>query len=251
MMTQDKKTKGLTKSEMEVMNALWDAPRALTVHEFEADSAVLQQGIDAKTYQLLLVTKAVGNRLQTLGNNLSHHSLKKRIKMMHKKSSNRWLMTKAVVLPALMALAVVAFATPKTETATLPEGTSIQNELTAPVASNANDDIITGVPEKLPEFPGGVEALYKWLMDNLQYPKECMEQGIQGRVLVHFIVKKDGSITDVQAVRSPHEKLSEEAVRIVKMMPKWTPGKQNGKPVQSEFNLPIFFKLNADQPKTK
>ena len=84
------------------------------VHEYEADNAVLNLGIDAKTYQLLLVTKAVGNRLQTLGNNLSHHSLKKRIKMMHKNSSNRWLMTKAVVLPALMALAVVAFAKPKT-----------------------------------------------------------------------------------------------------------------------------------------
>ena len=85
------------------------------VHEYEADNAVLNQGIDAKTYQLLLVTKAVGNRLQTLGNNLSHHSLKKRIKMMHKKTSNRWMMTKGIVLPALMALAVVAFAKPKAE----------------------------------------------------------------------------------------------------------------------------------------
>ena len=85
------------------------------VHEYEADNAVLNFGIDAKTYQLLLVTKAVGGRLQTVCNNLSHHSLKKRIKMMHKNNSNRWLMTKGAILPALMALAIVAFAKPKVE----------------------------------------------------------------------------------------------------------------------------------------
>ena len=83
------------------------------IHEYEADNAVLNFGIDAKTYQLLLVTKAVGGRLQTVCNNLSHHSLKKRIKMMHTHNSNRWLMSKALVLPALMALAIVAFSKPK------------------------------------------------------------------------------------------------------------------------------------------
>ena len=85
------------------------------VHEYEADDAVLNFGIDAKTYQLLLVTKAVGGRLQTVCNNLSHHSLKKRIKMMHKHNSNRWLMSKGLILPALMVLALVAFAKPKVE----------------------------------------------------------------------------------------------------------------------------------------
>lgn len=84
------------------------------VHEYEADNAVLNFGIDAKTYQLLLVTKAVGGRLQTVCNNLSHHSLKKRIKMMQKNESDRWLMGKVLVLPALMAMAVVAFAKPTT-----------------------------------------------------------------------------------------------------------------------------------------
>jgi len=85
------------------------------IHEYEADNAVLNFGIDAKTYQLLLVTKAVGGRLQTVCNNLSHHSLKKRIKMMHTHNSNRWLMGKGLILPALMAVALVAFAKPKVE----------------------------------------------------------------------------------------------------------------------------------------
>ena len=101
------------------------------VHEYEADNAVLNFGIDAKTYQLLLVTKAVGGRLQTVCNNLSHHSLKKRIKMMQKNKSDRWLMGKVLVLPALMALAVVAFAKPTT---TIDDG---DNE---PVALLTTDD---------------------------------------------------------------------------------------------------------------
>lgn len=90
------------------------------VHEYEADNAVLSFGIDAKTYQLLLVTKAVGGRLQTVCNNLSHHSLKKRIKMMHKNKSRSWRMGKALILPALMALALVAWAKPKASTAPSP-----------------------------------------------------------------------------------------------------------------------------------
>ena len=94
------------------------------IHEYEADDAVLNFGIDAKTYQLLLVTKAVGGRLQTVCNNLSHHSLKKRIKMMHKHNSNRWLMSKGLILPALMVLALVAFAkTAPTESQSLSSST--------------------------------------------------------------------------------------------------------------------------------
>ena len=102
------------------------------VHEYEADDAVLNFGIDAKTYQLLLVTKAVGGRLQTVCNNLSHHSLKKRIKMMHKNNSNRWLMGKALVLPAIMALAIVAFAKPKVEEVFL------SNEVALPAVEDNN-----------------------------------------------------------------------------------------------------------------
>ncbi|MBQ6191006.1 MAG: hypothetical protein IJK51_01740 [Bacteroidaceae bacterium] len=94
------------------------------IHEYEADDAVLNFGIDAKTYQLLLVTKAVGSRLQTVCNNLSHHSLKKRIKMMHTHNSNRWLMSKALILPALMTLALVVWAKP---TASLEPSKEVEN----------------------------------------------------------------------------------------------------------------------------
>ncbi|MCR5534190.1 MAG: M56 family metallopeptidase [Bacteroidaceae bacterium] len=227
------------------------------VHEYEADNAVLNQGIDAKTYQLLLVTKAVGNRLQTLGNNLSHHSLKKRIKMMHKTNSNRWMMTKAVVLPALMALAVVAFAKPKVESIPVTEESTeptIANITTPPevnteVSLPANNDSIYVKVEKDAVFSGGEAAMFKWIVDNLKYPEECKAKGIQGRVYVQFVVNKDGSLSDAKILRSPDKALSQEAIRVVKAMPKWKPAKQGEKAVRSYFRLPIIFKLPGTQKK--
>ena len=110
------------------------------LHEYEADEAVLSFGIDAKTYQLLLVTKAVGSRLQTVCNNLSHHSLKKRIKMMHKNKSNRWLMGKALILPALMALALVAWAKPTASSPNLsPEESLPAAELPSPLRGDVGE----------------------------------------------------------------------------------------------------------------
>jgi len=227
------------------------------VHEYEADNAVLNQGIDAKTYQLLLVTKAVGNRLQTLGNNLSHHSLKKRIKMMHKTNSNRWMMTKAVVLPALMALAVVAFAKPKVESIPVTEESTeptIANITTPPevnteVSLPANNDSIYVKVEKDAVFSGGEDAMYKWIANNIKYPEECKAKEIQGRVLIQFVVNKDGSLSDAKILRSPDKALSQEAIRVVKAMPKWKPAQNKGKVVRSYFHLPIIFKLPGTQNK--
>lgn len=213
------------------------------VHEYEADSTVLQLGIDAKTYQLLLVTKAVAGRLQTIGNNLSHHSLKKRITMMHKKNSNRWLMTKGVILPILMAMAVVAFAKQKTETVpllTVEEATvSLGYKDTTPVYDDK--DKIHYIVDKNAQFPGGDEACHQWLAKNLKYPEEAVKNKVQGRVFVQFVVEKDGTITQAEVKRSPNDLLSEEALRVVKLMPKWEPGKVGGKPVRSVFNLPVLF----------
>jgi len=96
----------------------------------------------------------------------------------------------------------------------------------------------------LPAFPGGDTELYNFLQTNLVYPKEAIKKGIEGIVMVNFVVKKDGIITEVYAQKSPHKLLSEEAIRVVKLMPKWLPGKQDGKPVNVRFLLPIEFKLN-------
>ena len=110
-------------------------------------------------------------------------------------------------------------------------------------AQTKKNDMVFDVVEVMPQFPGGQIAMLQYLMKNIKYPEQAMKEGIQGRVTVRFIVEKDGSISDVKPVLSVHPLLNKEAVRVVESMPKWTPGKQNGKPVRVRFNLPVMFKL--------
>ena len=100
------------------------------------------------------------------------------------------------------------------------------------------------VVEAMPGFPGGEAARIKYLNENIKYPQMARESGIQGRVFVTFVVEKDGSVTDVRVLRGIGGGCDEEAVRVIKNMPRWNPGKQRGKPVRVQFNMPILFKLN-------
>ncbi|GHV10780.1 cell envelope biogenesis protein TonB [Bacteroidia bacterium] len=99
--------------------------------------------------------------------------------------------------------------------------------------------------EVMPIFPGGEKEFYKWLNDNLQYPAIAQEQGIQGRVIVRFEVSPNGSIGNVEVMRSLDPSCDKEAVRVVKKMPKWIPGKQNGTSVTVRYTMPIVFKLQG------
>ncbi|WP_462280908.1 energy transducer TonB [Salinivirga cyanobacteriivorans] len=99
------------------------------------------------------------------------------------------------------------------------------------------------VVEQMPEFPGGQGELFKYISQNIQYPAIAKENGIQGKVFIQFVVGKDGSITNVTVLRGVDPSLDKEAVRVVKNMPKWKPGKQRGKPVYVRYQVPINFKL--------
>jgi protein TonB len=99
------------------------------------------------------------------------------------------------------------------------------------------------VVEQMPSFPGGPSALMQYLSNNVKYPVVAQENGVQGRVVVSFVVERDGSITDVKVVRSVDPSLDREASRVVQSMPKWIPGKQNGSPVRVKYNVPVSFKL--------
>ena len=99
------------------------------------------------------------------------------------------------------------------------------------------------VVEQMPEFPGGQAALLKWIGDNIKYPAIAEENGIQGRVVCTFVVERDGSVTDVQVARSIDPSLDKEAVRVLKKMPKWIPGRQNGSAVRVKYTVPVTFKL--------
>jgi len=107
----------------------------------------------------------------------------------------------------------------------------------------SDEEEIFQVVEEMPEFPGGMEKLLEYLSRNIKYPTIAQEQGIQGKSIIEFVVNKDGSIVDPKVVRSLHPKCDEEAMRVIKAMPKWKPGKQRGKPVRVKYTVPVQFKL--------
>ena len=111
-----------------------------------------------------------------------------------------------------------------------------------PVEKPKPEEIFTAV-EQPPTFPGGEAAMMKWLSNNLRYPDAAQQNGISGRVIVSFVVEKDGSISQASVAKGVDKDLDAEAIRVVKKMPKWQPGKNNGQAVRTKFTLPVVFKL--------
>lgn len=106
-----------------------------------------------------------------------------------------------------------------------------------------DEPVSIAMVEQKPSFPGGEAAMYQWLSNNIVYPPAASEEGIQGRVVVEFVVGKDGSITNARVVRPRHPALDKEALRVIKAMPNWIPGRNNGQPVKVTYTLPVTFKL--------
>ncbi len=111
-----------------------------------------------------------------------------------------------------------------------------------PVVGLSGESILER-PEIMPEFPGGVDSLLRYISTNLIYPKEALKKKIEGRVIIRFVVTKEGKVTDVSAVKKVHPLLDQSAIDVVKAMPQWTPGEENGKKVNVYFTLPISFRL--------
>ena len=339
-----------------------------TVHEYEADEWVIENGIDAKTYQLLIIKKAVGARLYSIANSFNHSSLKKRITMMIKKKSNPWARLKYLYVLPLAAVAVAAFARPEVSNELAEISNAKVNDLTSIVKAeevksveNSSDEkfnisgivmeypakkpvpgasviirgttmgtltdkdgkftlpvkkgdvlvvsyiglqtqsvvvqadvnlgiwmkedvqpmeemvvvgqtpkeevkytkveveeteepqekVIFQVVEEMPEFPGGMGEAMKFLAKNIKYPVAAQQAKIEGRVIVQFVVERDGSISDVHAMRGVNPDLDAEAIRVVSLMPKWKPGKQRGKAVAVKYTMPIMFRLQSPAPKNE
>lgn len=121
--------------------------------------------------------------------------------------------------------------------------------ISAPVSSTGSgvveeeENVVFQVVETMPSFPGGDAALFKFLSDNVKYPVIAQENGIQGRVICQFVVNRDGTIVDVVVVRPVDPSLDKEAIRVIKSMPRWTPGRQRGKAVRVKYTLPVNFRL--------
>lgn len=273
-------------------SAAWLLRRELqNIHEYEADEAVIQSGADASEYQLLLIRKAVGERLFSMANNLNHNSLKKRITMMLIKKSNPWNRAKILLTVPVAAVAVVAFATPKAESlskeiehdsnalvnsvvrsmpgtaehlvmstgeagaAGMPAETAAPETAAADslrgrvagvtVGASKDDGRVFDVVEEQPRYPGGTNALMTYLRDNIKYPAEAAKAGIQGKVIVQFVIGKDGTVRDVKPIRNISPELDAEAVRVVAAMPKWVPGYQRGEAVNVRYTLPVNFRMDG------
>ena len=232
------------------------------VHEYEADEAVLRAGVNAREYQLLLIKKAVGTRLYSMANSLNHSKLKKRITMMQRRKSNPWARAKLLYVLPLAAVAVAAFAR--------PEVSGVSNELSAAkvtdLAEIVKEKTVESVPqdtvkadglqgknstvydmvEQAPAFPGGPQAMMQFIKDNLQYPQIAKENGIQGRVILQFVVDETGKVTDPKVIRSIDPSLDTEAIRLVLSMPRWIPGMQDGKAVAVKYTFPVMFSLGGE-----
>lgn len=215
------------------------------IHEFEVDEAVLNKGIDATQYQKFLVIKAVGNRLQPFANNLNKESLKRRIIMMNQKKSNRWMMLKALFVIPVATLAVSVFANTSDMSNMANAVSTTANTLsTTNVQTKQSDKKIFRVVEEMPKFKGGDAKLMEFLMMNMKYPESAIKAKQQGRAIVGFVVRKDGTVSDVYIEKSTgYDVLDNEAMRVVKSMPAWEPGKQKGKPVNVKYFVPITFRL--------
>lgn len=268
--------------------AAWLLKRELqTVHEYEADEAVLSAGVDATHYQMLLIRKAVGERLFSMANNLNHNSLKKRITMMKIKRTNPVQKAKIAFVLPLAAMTVAAFASQKVEN--LSEKVEQESEAFSSVSDNpvvravgetarvaavkvqeekaleeasslsmASDTAETKsgkefpcIPETFPQFPGGHIALFEYLSKNIKFPKSKENEDVKVRVVTTFTVEKDGSITHAKIVRSQGEAFDNEALRVINGMPKWIPGTQNGKAVRVKYTLPITFSTTDGNKKIK
>ena len=259
--------------------AAWLLGRELRqVHEYEADMAVLNQGVDVKQYQLLLIRKSVGDKLFSMANNFNYQSLKKRIRMMTMKKSSRWNTLRALAVVPVIALALLAFANPKSvaavvtnqpahvtpapvalpepaqaETATqpveaeaVPEAVEVNTEEQASQdAEPQSDNKVYNSVEQMPRFPGGEAGLMRYLQENIKYPPEAAKNDIEGRVIVQFIIDKTGQVGEVKVLRPISEELDAEAVRVVKTLPKFEPGRQDGEAVAVWYTLPISFKLQS------
>lgn len=216
--------------------------------EFLADRKVMEAGFATKSYQYHLLGLAY-NHKYGLSNNFNFSHLKQRIIMMNKKKSNGagHIKYALFVLPAFALL--VAGNISCSQDASQTE--DAKEEVVAPVSPEAKEapadstakEEVFMVAEQMPEFPGGMKEMLKFLQENVKYPENAMKNNVQGRVIVQFVIEKDGTPTEFKVLRSVDPDLDAEALRVMKAMPKWKPGMQKGQVVRVKFTVPVSFKL--------
>lgn len=152
-------------------------------------------------------------------------------------------MKRIIILSAslLLGFGIVSAQNNGTDSTTIKSAQPIQHS----TDSTAEEPIFI-VTEKGAEFPGGYKSMFQFISQNLHYPPLAIENDVQGKVILSFVVEKDGTLSNIKVLRDIGGGCAQEAVRVVKLMPRWTPAEQNGKPVRSQFNLPINFQIQEN-----
>jgi TonB family protein len=249
------------------------------IHEFIADREVIQSGTDKVDYAMLLLSQTFEVDNHTLVTPFYNHSLlKKRITMLQKNKSQRIALAKYGLSAPLFILMLIfssatvnnskavttinakttkALLTPAADVVTIITDHSTISYKKKAVAKEADvkeavtdtvpkkDNKVFSVVESVPEFPGGLRAFGKFLADNIHYPAADRASKTEGKAIVTFIVEADGTLSDIKAIRSPTQAMSEEAVRVLTKSPRWKPGYQNGYAVRVSYTVPISFTLGA------
>ena len=214
------------------------------LHEYEADESVIQNGIDATQYQLLLVRKAVGEQRFTLASGFQHAKLKNRIEMMLKPSSSGWMRWSYLALIPVLAAFMFACNSPRKTEAAAPETSEPAPATAVDKAAPEQEALPFQLIEVKPRFNGGDAAEFsKWVNSQLVYPEKAKQAGIQGRVAIQFTVGTDGAVRDAKVLRGVSEDLDAEALRVVSSSPRWEPGMQDGKAVPVTFTFPVVYRL--------
>ena len=221
-----------------------------SLHEYIADDDVVATGADKRNYMMLILQQCTAVDFSDMSNNFSLILTKKRIKMItkHEKAKGFWWKLLAT-LPVLALLLIVnarasAKKVKKTDETVYEFSTK---DITNIKIKKVDNDSIYQIVEVMPEFPGGTEKMMDYLSKNIKYPEAAKEKGISGRVFLSFVIEKDGAVSNVKVAKGIGKECDDEALRVVKAMPKWKPGLQKGKPVRVNYMLPIFFKLDEGE----
>ena len=208
------------------------------IHEYEADEEVISRlGGETRDYQRLLIMRTVGAEAYALASSFNLN-IKQRIIMMKKEKTLKRRMLYALAVIPVIGLMLAACGSQKKMQASA-------GDMTVDGRDGLPEDVMLA-PEQMPEFSGGMMALMQYLQKTIRYPKEARDNNIQGRVLVDFIIEKDGSVTNVGVSKSVDRLLDDEAVRVVSLMPNWTPGSSRGETVRVKYTIPINFRLNDE-----
>ena len=247
------------------------------IHEYIADRCALCDGSGTREYAVMLLNQAMNVPENKLVNPFfNNSSLKQRIIMLYKNKSNRIALAKyGFSAPLFVLMLILSSATVnnskavklinlKIQEVALRPASQVKNALgdghgvstKALETQSAGDTTKKGTEifisaERMPDFPGGLRGFYKFLGSNIHYPDDMKKNGVQGKVVVTFVVEKDGSLTGVRVIRSLYPSGDRESVRVIKLSPKWLPGVQNNIVVRVQYTVPISFALSRDTPTNK